>query len=181
MERGPERERQSKKGRDDKRTQLLKLSMLNFAKTDAELRPACALLILTTYTRIKKHLLTNWHAWINHRAILKRQDEFSFMTNLAISLKWQTTAEWKRPPALSLSQALSEAPSKQQKRSLFLFRVFFFLFPPAGQFPFTKMIYILFSCIKGDCQILDYSVCGISAVEPSKGITLQTQTHIYKI
>lgn len=31
--------------------------MLKFAKTDAELRPLCALLILTTYMTTKKHLL----------------------------------------------------------------------------------------------------------------------------
>lgn len=51
------RERKEECG--DKRGQLVKPSMSNFAKTDAELRPACALLILTTYTRIKKHLLTD--------------------------------------------------------------------------------------------------------------------------
>lgn len=43
----------------DKHVQLVKPSMLNFAKTDAELRPLYALLILSTYGRIKKHLLTN--------------------------------------------------------------------------------------------------------------------------
>ena len=40
------KERTSKKGRGDKRVQLVKPSMLNFAKTDAEPRPACALLII---------------------------------------------------------------------------------------------------------------------------------------
>lgn len=53
------RGRERKKGRGDRRAQLVKPSMLDFAKTDVKLRPACALLILTTYTRIKKHLLTN--------------------------------------------------------------------------------------------------------------------------
>ena len=76
--------------------QLVKPSMLNFAKTDAELRPACALLILTTYTRIKKHLLTNWHAWINHRAILKgTMNPLSWQT-WQFSLKWQMSSEWKK-------------------------------------------------------------------------------------
>lgn len=50
------RERTSKNG--DMHVQMMKPFMLNFAKTDAELRPQCALLILTNYTRIKNHLLT---------------------------------------------------------------------------------------------------------------------------
>lgn len=45
--------------------------MLNFAKRHYELRPLCALLILTTFTRIKKHLHTEPCAWINHGVTVK--------------------------------------------------------------------------------------------------------------
>lgn len=58
-ERQTKKRRENKRGCVDKRAQLVKPSMSNFAKTDVELRPACALLILTTCMRIKEHLLTN--------------------------------------------------------------------------------------------------------------------------
>lgn len=94
-ERDADRERKSKNVVTSVQ-QLVKPSMLNFAKTDAELRPACALLILTTYARIKKHLLTNWHAWINHRAILKgTMNSLSWQT-WQFSLTWQMSSEYKK-------------------------------------------------------------------------------------
>lgn len=85
------RERKSKKECDDKRGSWWNLPRWT-AKTDAELRATCALLILTTYMRIKKHLLTNWHAWINHRAIVKgTRNSLSWQT-WQFSFNWQTSS-----------------------------------------------------------------------------------------
>lgn len=87
------RERTSKNG--DMHVKLMKHFMLNFAKMDAELKPQCALLILTNYTRIKKHLLTKWQVCINHRATVK--DIMSSLSGLTwqFSIKWHTSSEWR--------------------------------------------------------------------------------------
>lgn len=112
-----ERERKKTQRCGDKHVQLVKPSMINFAKTDAEFRPGYALLILTTYKRIKKHLLSNWRVWINHRAILKGTLNSLSWQTWQFSLKWQMSSEERGPPAPSLPVALTYLPSQTQQRT----------------------------------------------------------------
>ena len=118
------RERKEECG--DKRGQLAEPSMSNFAKTDAELRPACALLILTTYTRIKKHLLTDWHAWINHRAILKGTINSLSWQTWQISLKGQMSSEWKRATRSVIISGIVRRTFKDSAKDRLCLSFFFF-------------------------------------------------------
>lgn len=118
-ERAGERERK-RKNYGDRRAQLVEPSMLNFAKTDAELRPLCALLILATYTWIKKRLLTDWHAWINHRAVLKGAVNWLSRETWQFSLKWRMSSEW----AHQVCHYLRQHQRFSRRQALFLF-VFF--------------------------------------------------------
>lgn len=115
---GGDRERNKTQQRDDKHVQLVRPSMINFAKTDAELRPGYALLILATYKRIKKHLLSNWRAWINHRAILKGTLSSLSWQTWQFSLKWQMSTIERGPPAPSLSALLTYLPWQIQQRTM---------------------------------------------------------------
>lgn len=65
-------------------------------KTVSELGTPSAWLILTTYTRIKKHLLTKSHVWINHRALVKGTMSFLSSQSWQFSLKRQMSSEWKK-------------------------------------------------------------------------------------
>lgn len=159
----------------DKHVQLVKPSMLNFAKTDAELRPPCALLILSTYRRIKKHLLTNWHAWINHRAVLKGTMNSLSWQNLAIFTEMTDVFRMrKRPPGLSLS----EAPSKIQQRTHFVFSTSQYYSSAAIIRLKKKQISITFTLSR--CVKWDHHVWGVSAGESSKGLTPPQKMQRYK-
>lgn len=107
---GKERQRKGKKGGDDKQVRRWNLPCSTSAKTDPVLGAACALLILTTYSEIKKRLLTNWWVWINHRAELKGRKIGASWQYWSFWLKWQMCSESRRSWPLSLSTPLSDWP-----------------------------------------------------------------------
>lgn len=103
------------------RQQVNAAFMLNFAKRQSELRPLCALLILTTFTRIKTHLHKEPCAWINHGTMVSwsqsKARQFLFQHKLGNFLTNDRCLQNKRrSPGLQLS----EAPSMIQQRTGFV-------------------------------------------------------------